>query len=83
MEVASQPLYRGTYTDCEITFLRKVETPVVCTCLRPQTCGFAQQTLVQPERFLWRGPSYGLQRDGYVKFIFFSRRIGPPTPVTR
>ena len=52
MEVASQPLYRGTYTDCEITFLRKVETPVVCICLRPQTCGIALQTLVPPERFL-------------------------------
>ena len=58
MEIISQFLYRGTYTDYENTFQRKAETPVGGTPVFDQgRCGFAQQRVVPPERFLRRGPS--------------------------
>ena len=40
-------------------------------------CGFAQQRLVPLERLLRRGPLYEPQRDGYVKFLFFSDGLVP------
>ena len=67
MEVTSQFLYRGTYTDYENKFQRKVETPVeVHLSSIKDVAVLRSKEWFHPERLLRRGPS---QQDAHVPAV--------------